>query len=65
MSQSTPCDSWMVGLSADAARFFKFLLILVEFNITTTLWNFFLAAAIADNGVAILISAVSNLIFMA
>lgn len=57
--------SWMVGLSPYIDRFFKFLLILVEFNIATTLWNLFLAAAIDDSGVAILVSAVSNLVFMA
>lgn len=48
----------MVGLSPSAASFFKFLLILVEFNIATTLLNLLLAAAIDDSGIAILVSAV-------
>lgn len=29
----------MVGLAGTAAHFFKFLLVLVLFNIVTTLWN--------------------------
>ncbi|GAA5826776.1 hypothetical protein JCM11251_002890 [Rhodosporidiobolus azoricus] len=52
---------FMVGLAATAAHFFKFLLILLLFTIATTLWNFFLAAAITDVGVAILISSIINL----
>lgn len=55
---------WMVGLHHDAAAFFKFLLILILFNITTTLWNLFLAASIAEPGVAILVSSVVNLFQM-
>lgn len=47
---------FMVGLTATAANFFKFLLILVLYTIATTLWNFFLAAAFTDVGVAILVS---------
>lgn len=47
----------MVGLSPTAAHFFKFILILVEFNVATTLFNLLLAAAIRDGGVAILTSA--------
>lgn len=31
--------SWMVGLAHSAAHFFKFLLVLVLFNIATTMWN--------------------------
>ena len=49
----------MVGLAPTAAHFFKYLLILVEFNIASTLFNLFLAAALSNVGVAILISAVS------
>lgn len=48
----------MVGLSPTAAHFFKYLLVLVEFNVASTLFNLFLAAAIDESGVAILISAV-------
>jgi hypothetical protein len=48
----------MVGLSPSAARFFKYILVLVEFNVATTLFNLFLAASIPDSGIAILISAV-------
>ncbi|KAK4058044.1 hypothetical protein OIO90_000783 [Microbotryomycetes sp. JL221] len=55
---------WMVGLTASAAAFFKFLLILVLFNIATVLWNLLLAANI-EAGIAILISAVLNLFQMA
>jgi len=56
---------WMVGLSHTAAHFFKYLLILCEYNIATTLWNLFLAAAISNPGTSILISAVLNLFQMA
>ncbi|KAL8278009.1 hypothetical protein RQP46_009641 [Phenoliferia psychrophenolica] len=56
---------WMVGLSPSAANFFKFLLILVEFNVASTLFNLLLGAALDNSGVAILISAVINLFQMA
>lgn len=46
----------MVGLSSSAAQFFKFLLVLLLYTLTTTLWNFFLAASFTDVGVAILVS---------
>ena len=49
----------MVGLAPTAAHFFKYLLILVEFNIASTLFNLVLAAALDNVGVAILVSAVS------
>lgn len=55
----------MVGLYPTAANFFKFLLILVEFNFATTFFNLLLAAAIRDTGVAILVSSVLNLVQMA
>lgn len=48
----------MVGLAPDAAHFFKFLLILVLYNISSTLFNLLLAANIAESGIAILVSAV-------
>ena len=54
--------SWMVGLSPDAANFFKYLLILVLYSIAMTLFNFLLAALVSEVGVAILISAVYALI---
>ncbi|ORY75662.1 hypothetical protein BCR35DRAFT_292865 [Leucosporidium creatinivorum] len=56
---------WMVGLAHSAAHFFKFLLILILFNIATTMWNLFLAAIINDSGIAILVSSVINLFQMA
>ncbi|GAA5895416.1 hypothetical protein JCM6882_006244 [Rhodosporidiobolus microsporus] len=56
---------FMVGLSATAAHFFKFLLILLLYAIATTLWNFFLAAAVTDVGVGILISSILNLFQLA
>ncbi|KAK4054896.1 hypothetical protein OIV83_000820 [Microbotryomycetes sp. JL201] len=55
---------WMVGLTPAAAQFFKFLLMLVLFNIATVLWNLLLAANV-EAGIAILISAVLNLFQMA
>jgi hypothetical protein len=54
----------MVGLSRDAARFFKYLLILVEFSSCMTLFNFLLACVFAQGGVAILISSLCNLFLM-
>ncbi|GAA6023495.1 hypothetical protein JCM10207_006217 [Rhodosporidiobolus poonsookiae] len=56
---------FMVGLSATAAHFFKFLLILILFAICTTLWNLVLAACITDTGIAILISSIINLFQLA
>ncbi|GAA5870310.1 hypothetical protein JCM8547_006599 [Rhodosporidiobolus lusitaniae] len=56
---------FMVGLSATAAHFFKFLLILLLFTIATTLWNFFLAAVFSDVGIAILLSSIVNLFQLA
>ena len=52
---------WMVGLSKDAAHFFKFLLILVEYSATITLFNLLLAVLIPQSAVAILVSNVLNL----
>ncbi|GAA95173.1 uncharacterized protein L969DRAFT_53338 [Mixia osmundae IAM 14324] len=56
---------WMVGLSPHAAEFFKFLLIVLEFSIAITLFNFVLGLAIRATGVAILLSAITNLFQMA
>ncbi|SCZ90311.1 BZ3500_MvSof-1268-A1-R1_Chr1-3g01909 [Microbotryum saponariae] len=56
---------WMVGLSPDAAHFFKYLLILVLYNMSTAVLNFLLAAVITDTGNAILISSILNLAQMA
>ncbi|TXT15843.1 hypothetical protein VHUM_00346 [Vanrija humicola] len=55
---------WMVGLAPSAARFFKFLLILLEFCLSTTLYNFMLAACFSHAGVAILLSSLYNLFLM-
>lgn len=52
---------WMVGLSPEAANFFKFLLILVEYSAAITLFNLLLAVLIPQSGVAILISNILNL----
>ncbi|GAA6060477.1 hypothetical protein JCM10212_007108 [Sporobolomyces blumeae] len=56
---------WMVGLAHTADNFFKFLLILLLYSIAMTLFNFLLAALVADVGIAILISSVINLFQMA
>lgn len=55
---------WMAGLSADAARFFKFLLILVLFSLAMALYNFLLACTFSNGGIAILLSALFNLFTM-
>ncbi|KAL1412857.1 hypothetical protein Q8F55_000606 [Vanrija albida] len=55
---------WMVGLAPSAARFFKFLLILLEFCLSTTLYNFMLAACFSHAGLAILLSSLYNLFLM-
>ncbi|KAG9085177.1 hypothetical protein FS749_004632 [Ceratobasidium sp. UAMH 11750] len=55
---------WMVGLSPDAARFFKALLVLVLFALAMTLFNFLLACVFRNGGVAILLSALFNLFTM-
>ncbi|KAK9899179.1 hypothetical protein P389DRAFT_158475 [Cystobasidium minutum MCA 4210] len=52
---------WMVGLSHNAAHFFKFLLILVEYSATITLFNLLLAVLVPESGLAILLSNVLNL----
>ena len=70
----------VVGLSRHADRFFKFLLILVEYSLGMTLYvsrteqkcdspysltqNFFLACAFRNGGVAILLSSLWNLFLM-
>lgn len=54
----------MAGLSADAARFFKFLLILVLFALAMALYNFLLACTFRNGGIAILLSALFNLFTM-
>ncbi|WVQ83082.1 hypothetical protein IAT38_005220 [Cryptococcus sp. DSM 104549] len=55
---------FMVGLSHDAARFFKFLLIVVEFSLSMTLFNFLLACLFSHGGIAILLSSLCNLFLM-
>lgn len=56
---------WMVGLTPAAANFFKYLLILLEYNVAVTLFNLFLAVSFREGGVAILISSILNLYQMA
>ncbi|CAE6436752.1 unnamed protein product [Rhizoctonia solani] len=55
---------WMVGLSPEAARFFKALLVLVLYALAMTLFNFLLATSFRNGGVAILLSALFNLFTM-
>ncbi|KAL5636267.1 hypothetical protein ACGC1H_004924 [Rhizoctonia solani] len=55
---------WMVGLSPEAARFFKALLVLVLYALAMTLFNFLLASSFRNGGVAILLSALFNLFTM-
>jgi len=55
---------FMVGLSHEAARFFKYLLVLVEFSAAMTLFNFLLACLFSHGGVAILLSSLCNLYLM-
>ncbi|KDN41179.1 hypothetical protein RSAG8_07593, partial [Rhizoctonia solani AG-8 WAC10335] len=43
---------WMVGLSPEAARFFKALLALVLYALAMTLFNFLLASSFRNGGVA-------------
>jgi hypothetical protein len=52
---------FMVGLSLEAARFFKYLLILVEYTLAMVLYNFILGACISHPSVAILMSSLWNL----
>ncbi|KAI9433892.1 hypothetical protein H4582DRAFT_2112687 [Lactarius indigo] len=52
---------WMGGLAPHAANYFKFLLILVLYTITMTLFNFLLGAAVCNGGLALLLSALSGL----
>ncbi|ORX40047.1 hypothetical protein BD324DRAFT_616077 [Kockovaella imperatae] len=55
---------FMVGLAHSAARFFKYLLILVEYSLATTLFNFLLACVFRQGGIAILLSSLCNLFLM-
>lgn len=55
---------WMVGLSPHPDRFFKFLLILIEYGLQLTIHNFLLAALIRNGGIAILLSSLYNLFLM-
>ncbi|KAK4684731.1 hypothetical protein P7C73_g5437, partial [Tremellales sp. Uapishka_1] len=55
---------FMVGLSHQPARFFKFLLILVEYSMGMTLFNFLLACVFRHGGIAILLSSLCNLFLM-
>ena len=72
-------DRTVVGLAPDAARFFKFLLIIVEFSIAMVLFvrpsilpficfidgqNFLLACIFRHGGIAILLSSLCNLFLM-
>ncbi len=54
----------MAGLSPNAARFFKFLLILILFSLAMTIFNFLLACTFQNGGIAILLSALFNLFTM-
>ncbi|KAF8968306.1 hypothetical protein BDZ97DRAFT_1974236 [Flammula alnicola] len=52
---------WMAGLAPDAVHFFKFLLILVLYSLSMTLFNFLLGTLFQNGGIAILLSALSAL----
>ncbi|KAF9654055.1 hypothetical protein BDM02DRAFT_3158815 [Thelephora ganbajun] len=52
---------WMAGLAKDPAHFFKFLFIIVLYTLAMTLWNFLLAVAFENGGIATLVSALSAL----
>ncbi|RXW15568.1 hypothetical protein EST38_g10280 [Candolleomyces aberdarensis] len=52
---------WMAGLAPDAARFFKFLFILILYSLGMTLFNFLLGTLFQNGGIAILLSALSAL----
>jgi ABC-type multidrug transport system permease subunit len=54
----------MAGLAKDPAHFFKFLLILILFAISMTLFNFLLGCLFRKGGIAILLSALFNLYAM-
>ena len=68
----------MVGLAKEADRFFKYLLILVEYSLGMTLFvsfslhfglklmsqNFLLACIFSHGGIAILLSSLCNLFLM-
>jgi len=54
----------MTGLSPEAVRFFKFLLILVLYSLAMTILNFLLAVNFRNGGIAILISSLFNLFAM-
>lgn len=55
---------FMVGLASDAAHFFKFLLIAVEFSISMVLYNFLLASVFSHPSIATLLSAMWTLFNM-
>lgn len=55
---------FMVGLARDAAHFFKFLLIAVEFSISMVLYNFLLASVFSHPSIATLLSAMWTLFNM-
>lgn len=51
----------MVGLNHAASRFFKFMLILLEMQISFTLYNFLLPSVFSHVGIATLLSSLWNL----
>lgn len=55
---------FMVGLALTAARFFKYLLILVLYTLAMTLYNFLLGALFEHPSIAILLSSLWNLFNM-
>ncbi|KAI9240579.1 MAG: hypothetical protein BYD32DRAFT_391687 [Podila humilis] len=55
---------WMIGLNSTMATFFKFLLILVLFNISTALLCLVIAAGVRTTGVASLASSIVMLFMM-
>ncbi|KAG0257668.1 hypothetical protein DFQ27_005006 [Actinomortierella ambigua] len=55
---------WMIGLSPVVTTFFKFILILVLFNVATALFCLVIAAGVRSTGVASLASSIAMLFMM-
>ncbi|KAF9335210.1 hypothetical protein BG006_000670 [Podila minutissima] len=55
---------WMIGLNSTITTFFKFLLILVLFNVATAMFCLVIAAGVRKTGVASLASSIAMLFMM-
>ncbi|KAH9824442.1 hypothetical protein DFH28DRAFT_1163115 [Melampsora americana] len=56
---------YMVGLDSSSDHVFKFLLVVLQLSIVQTLFNLFLAAVFRQQGLAILLASLTNLLQMA